>query len=170
VQELAGFLSLVPFNPGVLAVVEACQGSCNHLKGLGLLAHTHDLAGLDAVGGDIHHLAIDDDVAVADELTGSSTGGSNAETEDDIVQAALQILEQDFTGNTIGAGCLLKHVAELLLEYAIGVFGLLLLSKHDAVLGGLATTVVAMLPGREVTLGQNLVGTENGLAETAGNL
>ena len=170
VEELAGLLCLVPFEPGVLAVVEASECGCDDFERLGLLAHANDLTGLDGVGGYAYYSAIDDDVAVTDELTSCSACGCDAKAEDDVVQTAFEVLKENLTGDAVRAGSLVEHITELSLEHAIGVLGFLLLSKHDAVLRGLATTVVAMLSGREVALGQYLVGTENGLAEAAGNL
>ena len=80
---------------------------------------------------------------VVDELTGSSTGGSNAETVNDVVETAFKALEKDFTGNATGSGSLVEENAELLLKYTIGILGLLLLSEHDTVFRRLATTAVA---------------------------
>jgi len=152
VEQFAGLLGLVPFNPGILAVVEASESCGDHLKILCLLANTDDLTGLNAEGGDVDNLTVDNDVTVADELASSGAAGSDTKTEHYVVETTLEVLEEDLTGNAVCAGCLLEHIAELFLEYAIGVLCLLLLSKHDTVLGGLATTVVAVLPRGEVAL------------------
>jgi hypothetical protein len=166
VEILAGLLALVPFDPRILRVVETCKSFLHYLEALAALANTNYLSGLDAIRRDTYNLTVNNDVLVVDELTCSAAGRSDAQTINDVVEAALQVLEEDYTGDATGAGCLLEHVAELLLQYTIGVFSLLLLSKHDAILGGLAATVVAVLARREVTLSLYFGITQDGLAET----
>jgi hypothetical protein len=106
---------------------------------------------------------------VTNQLTGSGTGRGNTETEHYIVESALQILEQHLTRNALGLGSLLKHITELALEHTIGILGFLLLCQHDTVLRHLTTTIVAMLSRREVSLGQNFVGAEDGFTKSACN-
>ena len=60
------------------------------------------------------------------ELTCSSSGLSDAKAVDDVIEAALEELKKDFTRNALSALSLLEKVAELTLEYAIGVLSLLL--------------------------------------------
>ena len=79
---------------------------------------------------------------VVDKLTGGCTSGGNAEAVNDVVETAFEALEEDLTGDTAGLGCLVEEIAELLLEHTVGVLSLLLLSEHDAVFRGLATTYV----------------------------
>ena len=55
------------------------------------------VAGLHLVRGDVNALAINGEVVVRNELTGIAAGGSVAQTEDHVVQTALQQLEQVFT-------------------------------------------------------------------------
>ena len=150
-------------------MVEACQSILDYLEALAALANTNDLSGLDAIRRDTYHLTVDYDVLVVDKLTGSTAGGSDAQTVNDVVETALQVLEENLTGDTTGAGCLLEHIAELLLQHTIGVLSLLLLCKHDAILGSLAATVVAMLARREVTLSLYFGITQDSLAEAAVN-
>ena len=59
VEELTSFQRLVPLNPRILAVVETCQSSLNHLKRLRLLANTNYIAGLNNARGDVYHLTVD---------------------------------------------------------------------------------------------------------------
>ena len=152
VEELTALEIFVPFNPRILAVVETGECICYHFERLGLLAYTDNLTGLHAVRGNVDNLAVYNDVLVVNELTGSSTGGSNAETVNDVVETAFKALEKDFTGNATGSGSLVEENAELLLKYTIGILGLLLLSEHDTILRGLAAAIVTVLAGREVTL------------------
>ena len=100
---------------------------------------SNDLTGLNAVRSNVYHAAVNGDVLVVDKLTGCGAGGSDAKTENNVVEAALKILEQDFTGNAAGRSCLVEHVTELLFQNAIGVLSLLLLCEHDAVFRSFAT-------------------------------
>ena len=150
-------------------MVEACQSILYYLKALAALANTYYLTGLDAIRRDTNHFTIYNDVLVVDKLAGSTTGGSDTQTINDVVKTAFEVLKENLTGDTTGAGCLLEHVAELLLQHTISVLCLLLLSKHDAILGSLATTVVSMLARREVTLSLYFGITQDGFAKTAVN-
>ena len=150
-KQLDRLGSLVPLDPGILAVVETCQRIADNLEVLGTLANAHDLTGLYCIAGYAYHLTVNGNVLVVDQLAGSTTGASDTQTEHYVVQTALEVLQENLTGNAAGTCSLLEHVAELLLQNAVGVLGLLLLSQHHAVLGGLAATVVAVLAGREVS-------------------
>jgi hypothetical protein len=169
VKILACLLILIPFDPRIFGVVETCQSILDNLEALAALANTYNLTGLNAIRRDTYNLAIDYDVLMVNKLTGSTTSGSYAQTINDVVQTALQVLEENLTGNTTGAGCLLEHVAELVLQHTVCVLCLLLLSKHDTILGGLATTVVTVLAGREVTLSLYFGVTQDSLAEATVN-
>ena len=109
-------------------------------------------------------------MTVRDELTSCGAGLSDAEAVDDVVQAALEELQEDFTRHTLGALSLLEEVAELTLEYAIGVLSLLLFLELDAIFARLTTAVVAVLSRRIVLLGEYLVGTEDRCAKLTGDL
>jgi hypothetical protein len=169
VKILACLLTLIPFNPRILGVVEACQCILYNLEALTALANTYYLTGLNAIRRDTYHLTVNYDVLVVDELTSSTTGRSDAQTINDVVKAALQILEENLTGDTTGTGSLLEHITELLLQHTICVLSLLLLCKHDAILGSLATTVVTVLARREVTLSLYFGISQDCLAEATVN-
>ena len=141
-EHLAALRSLVPLNPRILGVVETCESISDDLKRLALLTNCHNLTGLHAVGSDVHHLAVNSDVLVVDELTSSSTGGGDTEAVNDVVETALEALKKNLTGNAAGSSSLVEEIAELLLEYTIGLFSLLLLGEHDTVFGRLATTTI----------------------------
>ena len=104
---------------------------------------------------------------VTNQLTSSCTCRSNTQTINDIVQTALKKLEKDLTSDTIALSSLVKQVAELTLQHAISVLGLLLLSQLRTILRLLTTTVIAMLSWREIASCQNLIRTKDGLTETA---
>ena len=72
-------------------------------------------------------------MAVKDELTGCCTGGCDAETVYYVVKAGFKELEEHLTGNAFGACGFLEEVAELLFEYAVGVFSFLLFAELNAV-------------------------------------
>src|SRR4051794_33913621 len=123
------------------------------LRDLERLAVAADLADLDLVarpelvrrdvGGD----AVDREVAVADELAGSRSGGREAHPVDDVVQAQLERAQQVLAGH---AGPILGRdevVPELPLEDAVGLADLLLLAQLQAVLADLAAAD-AVLAGR----------------------
>src|SRR6266542_4440936 len=95
------------------------------------LAHLHDIRG----DGDLP--IIDLDMAVTHHLPRFPARGGHAQAEHDVVQAALQQLEQVLTrasALTLGHG---EVAAELALEHTVDALGLLLLAQLDAVVGRL---------------------------------
>lgn len=114
------------------------------------------------VGGDVHNISVDSDVAMKHELTCSCAGGSDAKAINHVVQTAFEKLEQDFTGDTFGARSLVEEVAELAFEYAVCVFGLLFLAKLNAVFRCFAATVLAVLTRRKFLLSSTLSGPKMG--------
>ena len=66
------------------------QGLLDGEKVLELGGDSHDVAGLDLVGGDVDALAVHGDVTVTDGLAGLLAGAGEAKTEDDVVKAALE--------------------------------------------------------------------------------
>ena len=166
VQKLATLNVFVPFNPRILAVVEACQRVCNYFETLRLLTYSDDLTRFYTVRSNVHYLTINSDVLVVYKLTSCCTSRSDTQAIYNIVKTAFEILKENFTGNAAGCCCLIKHVTELTFKNTICVFSLLLLSKHDTVLRALTTATIAVLAGREITLCENFISTEDSLAET----
>ena len=146
-EELTCLECFVPFNPGVFAVVESGEGVGDNFERLGLLTDTDNVAGLNLVGGDIDYLTVDSNVTVEDDLTGSSTCGSDAEAVNDVVEARLKELKEDHTGDTLEARSLGEEVAELALEDTVSVLGLLLFAELYAVFRGFAALVLTVLAG-----------------------
>jgi len=103
------------------------------------------------VGGDVHNISVDSDVAMKHELTCSSAGGSDAKAINHVVQTAFEKLEQDFTGDTFGARSLVEEVAE------------------NAVFLCFAATVLAVLTRREIPSFEHFVGAKDGFTEFASN-
>ena len=110
-------------------------------------------------------------MTVAHQLAGTATGRAEVEAERDVVEAQLAELEEHLTRDAgLGLGTL-EHVAELALEDAIGVLGLLLLGQLHGVLGLLlATTGVAVLAWAVRTALKRLVWAKNRFLEATGNL
>ena len=108
-------------------------------------------------------------MAVEHQLACGGTCGSHAQAVNDVVEAALEQLQEDLTGDTLHRRSLLEEVAELFFEYAVSVLGFLLLAELYAVLRGFAATVLTVLAGGEVALLKHFVGAEYGLAELAGD-
>ena len=80
---------------------------------------------------DVDLLAVDQEVAVDDELAGVATRAGEAGAVDHVVETALEQLQQVVTGlagTTAGLGVV---VVELLLEDAVGEAGLLLLLQLE---------------------------------------
>ena len=71
---------------------------------------------------------------VEHELTGGGAAGGEAKTIDYVVQTRFEKLEKNLTGDTLGAGSVFEEVAELTLEYTVGVFSFLLLAELETIL------------------------------------
>ncbi len=166
-KELTGLCGLVPLNPRIFAVVETCKMIGDNFKRLALFADADNVAGFNLIGSDVHYSAIDCDVAVQNELTGSCTCRGNAQTVYNVVKTAFEKLKQNFTGDTLHRTCTLEKVAELLFKYAVGVLGFLLLTQLNAIFRRFAALVLAVLAGGVVAALEGLVLSEDGLAELA---
>ena len=161
VQELTTLYTLVPFNPGILAVVEASERVLDHLERLGLLTNSNYLTLADGVGRNVHNLAIDSDVTVEYELTSSSACGGDTQTINDVIETGLEQLQEDFTRNALHARSLVEEVAELTFKDTIGVLSFLFFAKLGTVLRHFAATVGTMLARGIVLLLEVLVFTED---------
>ena len=149
-------------------MVEACESVGDNFKRFAAFTHADNVACLDGVGGDVYHLAVDNDVTVKNELAGGCTCGSDAKTVYHVVQTAFEKLEEELTGDTLEARSFLEEVAELTFEYTIGVFGFLLFAELYAVFRSFAALVGTVLARWEIATGEDLVFAENRFAEFAG--
>ena len=86
------------------------------------------------VGRNVHLLAVDHEVAVADQLAGHVPALREPRPVHHVVQAALQDLEQVLAGHTALAGGFLVVAMELPLEDAVDPASLLLLPDLEQVL------------------------------------
>ena len=80
-------------------------------------------------------LAVDRDRLVAHELARLGARGGEAHAVDDVVEAALEQLQQVLAGGARAARRLAVVVAELALEHAVHAAQLLLLAQLQAVVG-----------------------------------
>ena len=78
--------------------------------------------------------------------------GGEAQAVDDVVETALELLQQDLAGDALGAAGLLEVVAELAFQHEVDALGLLLFAQLQAVADDLGLAVFAMLAGNEVAL------------------
>src|SRR3954467_14895703 len=91
-------------------------------------------------------------MSVPDDLAGLAARSRKAEAVGNVVQAALELLQQALAGHTLGARGLLKIIAELFFKREVDALGLLFLAELQAVAHDLGPTVLAVLTGREVAL------------------
>src|SRR5690606_38189661 len=123
--------------------------------------HLDLVARLDLIGRDVDPLAVDEDVAVGDELTGREHGGNELGPVDDGVETALEQADQGLAGVLLDAGGFRIELAERLLgDRAVVALELLLGTQLQAVIRGLALAALAVLAGAIST------GIERGLRTT----
>ena len=92
-KQLAAHHALIPLDPQIFAVIVSRERVADHLERLRFLAYANDLTRFYAVGGDVDHLTVYDNVAMQHQLTGSGTRLGQSEAEHDVVQTALQQLQ-----------------------------------------------------------------------------
>src|SRR5665213_3490906 len=102
----------------------------------------------EAVAGDGDPLAVDQHVAVADELAGLGAAGSPPGPEGHVVEPELEHDQQVLTGDARSPAGLDVEVVELLLEQSVDAACLLLLAQLAQVFRPLAHAVAAVLAGR----------------------
>src|SRR5262249_32093235 len=101
---------------------------------------------------DVHLLAVHQEVAMADQLTGLRPRGRQSQPIDDVVEPPFEELEQRHAGNAARALGGLEVAAELILDHSVNALHLLLLAQLQAVAGELRLPRLAGLPGREIAL------------------
>src|SRR5580765_5133150 len=109
-------------------------GVAHGLLGRGAVADRDHVVRLDLVAGDVHALAVDLEVAVANELAGLRARCGEAEPVDDVVETRLQHAQERLAGDPLALRRLLVVRAELLLEQAVVPARLLLLAQLEQVL------------------------------------
>src|SRR5215469_438754 len=136
---------LKPRRDAALAGLGARDDHRGELKGLP--RDLDDVVLGDPVRRDVDALAVDQEVAVADKLAGHVAALGEAGPVDDVVEAALQDLQEGLAGPAGAPGGLLVVTLELLLEHAVDAPRLLLLPDLDQVLAVLLP-VAAVLARR----------------------
>src|SRR5918994_114860 len=131
-----------------------------------LLAHVDDVVVGDLEGRDVDLLAVDQEVAVRDELAGLAARPGEAGAVDHVVEAALEELQEVVAGLALATAGLLVVADELLLHHAVGEASLLLLTELQQVLGLLDATA-AVLAGGVGTLLEGSVTADEVDTETA---
>jgi len=129
-----------------------------------------DVADLAEVGGDVDLFAVNEDVAMVDELASTGTGAGESHAIDEVVETGFEDAEEGETGD---GGILLRdqeEAAELTFGDAVEVAKLLLLEELDAVFGGLPLAIVTMLAGAIGTLLEFVAGFEDGESKVAAGL
>lgn len=167
VEELTTLDRLVPFDPGILAVVEAGNRVSDNLERLGFFANGNDITGHNSERGDIYALTVNADVLVEHELARSGASRSEAEAIDNVIEAAFEELEEHLTCNTFSAFSLLKEIAELTFEHTVSVLSFLFFAQLSAILRSFLSAILTMLAGGEVSSCENLILAINRLAEFA---
>ncbi len=106
-----------------------------------------ELAFTDAEGGAVHADAVNQDVAVHNQLAGLGDGAGEACTEHQGVQTHFEQLNQVFTGQALGAACFFEGTGHL--GFADAVLGAqtLLFAQTNGVVGVLLLAGTAMLTG-----------------------
>src|SRR6266850_2097454 len=124
-----------------------------------LLADPDGVARLHQERRNVHGPAVDRDVAMADDLPALATREREVDAIQDVVEPALQHLEQHLAGHAMGLGGLREIVSELPLEQTVDLAGLLLLAQLLSVVRFLDPPALAVLPGRvAASLDRTLVG------------
>src|ERR1700722_11913271 len=108
------------------------------------------VAGLHDVRRDVDDPAVDAEVTVRDELPGLFAAHRQVEAIHDVVETALERLQEDLTGLPRHALRIAEVALELRLEHAVVAPHLLLLAQLTAVLGDLLASlgVLRLLTGR----------------------
>ena len=115
-------------------------------------AHGHEIASLERIRRHVDLAAVHREVAVAHELTRLRPRRRQAEAVDDVVEPALEQLQQRLARDAARPVGHLEVAPELVLENAVDALDLLLLAQLQAVAHELRLAQLAVLPGRKVAL------------------
>ena len=103
-----------------------------------------DVVHIHSVGGNVHLLAVDHNVAMQHQLTGLSAAHGEAQAVHHVVKTALQNGEEVLAGLAGTALSQLEVTTELALQNTVKSLCLLLLAQLLAVLGGLAAALAVL--------------------------
>src|SRR3546814_698530 len=124
-------------------------GDLEGLEALALGLHVHQLARLHAERRAVDELAVDEDVAVHDELACLRGRAGKTRTHHDRVQTHLEQLDQVLTSQAVGATGLVERDAQLLLADAVLLAQTLLLAQADGVVAVLLALEIGRASCRE---------------------
>src|SRR5271157_1618325 len=124
----------------------------DHDQLVALLADRDFISGTDLEGRNIDLAAVYQYVAVAHDLARLAPRNRKAQAIHHVVQAAFELLQQQFAGDASGTGGLLEVVAELAFLGEVRALRLLLLAKLKPVAHDLGLAVFTVLAGREIAL------------------
>src|SRR5690606_29587642 len=130
------------------------------------LTNTDELTRANGERRHVDDLAVDGDMLVQHELTRSPAGGCNSEAVHEVIQTALQHLQQDLAGNALLSRSVDEHLRKLALEQSVDVLGLLLFRELYRVLRLLAFPAPTVLPRRIALFLQRLILAHDGLVKT----
>src|ERR1700761_5267118 len=152
-QYLAGEILVIDSKPlrGLL-VARKLGRAFEHRHLLRALADLDLIDHLNLIGGDVYLSSIHFDVAVAHDLARLATAGSKAKTIGHVVEATLELLQQDLARDARRAVRLLVVLAELALQREVDALRLLLFTQLQTVADDLHLAIAAMLAGGEVAL------------------
>ena len=123
---------------GQHVAVNTLSGDLEGDRGLRLGLDLDGLTGLHAEGGAVDDLAVNEDVAVNDHLTGLLDGAGEAGAQDQGVQTHLEKLNQVLTGQASSAASFFEGAAQLRLTDAVLGAQTLLFLQTNGVVGILA--------------------------------
>ena len=136
-------------NPRRLAAVEDVDVPLERASVTSLGPDADLVALANSVAGNVHALAIDLDVAMANKLSCLGAGGGPARAVHDIVETEFKKAEHVLAGHTGTTVCLVVDVAELPLVQAVRETSLLLFLKLNEVFTYVATaTCLAVISWR----------------------
>ncbi len=133
-----------------LATLHALESSTDTSHGAALLANLDDVALTHQEARHIDALAIDHEMAVANELASFIAGIGETRSISDVIKTALKHREQIGARNALHVLRLLEKATELLLKHPVDALDLLLLTKLKAILREL-DAALAMLARRITT-------------------
>src|SRR6266851_2792839 len=111
-----------------------------------LFAHAH------LVGRDIDLSAINRNVTMADQLPRLAAGDPETQPQNDTVQPALELLQQQFASHAFSARRFFEIIAELGFLREVDALGLLLLAQLQTITDDLGFAILAMLARSKIAL------------------
>ena len=115
------------------------------IKFSAFLAHLDHIPRLQEIGRNVHHLAVNQEMAMADDLTSGSARWCEPEAIDHIIEPPFEQLHQRLARPAGLTQCLLKIISELFFPQSVLPADLLLLPKLNSVLRSFRTTKLSVL-------------------------